>query len=44
MSFFSVAQSYFDVALAEADLDIDFAFTVWPICLPEFASSDLNLR
>ena len=42
--FFSSAESYFDVALAEAEFDIEFDFKVWPICLPKFSSSDLNLR
>ena len=41
---FSAAESYFDVALAEAEFDIDFDFKVWPICLPEKASTNLNLR
>ena len=42
---FSAAQSYYDVALAEVkDGNIDYDYRVWPICIPQFASLDLNLR
>ena len=38
------ALSYFDVALAEVDFEIEFALEVWPICLPKFSTLDINLR
>ena len=41
---FSAAESYFDVALAEADPEILFDIKTWPVCLPKFASEDVNLR
>ena len=38
------ALSYFDVALAEVEFEIEFAYNIWPVCLPKLASADLNLR
>ena len=42
--FFPAALSYFDVALAEVDFEIELSVVIWPVCLPNFASFDLNLR
>lgn len=42
--YFSAAFSYFDIAIAEVRDEIEFGYNVWPICLPELASLDLNLR
>ena len=41
---FSAAESYFDIALAEADPEIEFDLKTWPVCLPNVASTDVNLR
>ena len=44
-SYLSAAESYFDVALAEAnEPEIMFDIKTWPVCLPKFATRDLNLR
>ena len=41
---FPVAESYFDVAVVEALSEIEFAYNIWPICLPKYASADINFR
>ena len=43
-NFFSAAQSYFDVALAEVEMEIEFSLVRWPVCLPKLASLDLDIR
>ena len=42
--FYLVALSYFDVALAEVEFEIEFSVVIWPVCLPKMASLDVNLR
>ena len=35
---------YFDIALVKIDLDLDFSAGIYPICLPEKASSNVDNR